>query len=173
MISRMYTRNTARIRWFIADLDHRPRDLRNRRRSRASTASRDLVLNIVNVPHDVARYGPLIYAAAVEEVDIRLQRATALSTRPAVPQETSRTRPTASRAPSSMRWISALLATLLGGLPLVHGQPSQEEIAPLSQALSSGAPSFQAIAPRVPLSTNDKTVAPLIDLQVYAPSTLR
>lgn len=77
---------TARIRWFIADLDHRPRDLRNRRRSRALRASRDLVLNIVNVPHDVARYGPLIYAAVVEKVDLRLQRA-ALSTRPAFPKK--------------------------------------------------------------------------------------
>lgn len=48
-----------------------------------------MVVNIVNVPHDVARYGPLIYAAAVEEVDIRLQRA-ALSTRPAFPKKARR-----------------------------------------------------------------------------------
>lgn len=68
-----------------------------------------------------------------------------------------------------MRRISTLLYHLLGGLLLVCGQPSTEEIAPLYQALSTGSPNYPSIAPRVPLSTNDATASPLIDLQVYAP----
>ncbi|KAI0639283.1 peptide N-acetyl-beta-D-glucosaminyl asparaginase amidase A-domain-containing protein [Trametes polyzona] len=58
---------------------------------------------------------------------------------------------------------------LLCGALLVHCQPSPEEIEPLYSALSSDAPDYPNIQPRVPLSTNDPTASPLVDLQVYAP----
>ncbi|KAI0825199.1 peptide N-acetyl-beta-D-glucosaminyl asparaginase amidase A-domain-containing protein [Trametes gibbosa] len=68
-----------------------------------------------------------------------------------------------------MRHIGTLLGLLLGSVKIAHGQPRPGEIDPLYSALSAGAPSHQVIEPRVPLSTDDHTVSPLIDLQVYAP----
>ncbi|KAH9857894.1 peptide N-acetyl-beta-D-glucosaminyl asparaginase amidase A-domain-containing protein [Lenzites betulinus] len=65
--------------------------------------------------------------------------------------------------------LSTILCLVLGSLKLVRGQPDQTEIDALYRTLAAGAPSHQVIEPRVPLSTNDDTVSPLIDLQVYAP----
>jgi hypothetical protein len=50
----------------------------------------------------------------------------------------------------------------------VVAQPSPEELGPLLTGFSHR-PQEAAIERRVPLSTNDPTVAPLIDLQVFAP----
>lgn len=50
---------------------------------------------------------------------------------------------------------------------LCAAQPSPEELAPLLAGLE--AQPEAAIERRVPLSTNDPTIAPLIDLQVFAP----
>ncbi|KAJ7356751.1 peptide N-acetyl-beta-D-glucosaminyl asparaginase amidase A-domain-containing protein [Mycena albidolilacea] len=49
---------------------------------------------------------------------------------------------------------------------LCAAQPSPEELAPLLAGLEAQP---AAIERRVPLSTNDPTIAPLIDLQVFAP----
>lgn len=49
---------------------------------------------------------------------------------------------------------------------LCAAQPSPEELAPLLAGLGAQP---AAIERRVPLSTNDPTIAPLIDLQVFAP----
>ncbi|KAJ7151570.1 peptide N-acetyl-beta-D-glucosaminyl asparaginase amidase A-domain-containing protein [Mycena filopes] len=53
----------------------------------------------------------------------------------------------------------------------VLAQPSPEELAPLLHGLENQ-PHEAAIDRRVPLSTNDPTVAPLIDLQVFAPPAI-
>ncbi|KAJ7456451.1 peptide N-acetyl-beta-D-glucosaminyl asparaginase amidase A-domain-containing protein [Mycena latifolia] len=50
----------------------------------------------------------------------------------------------------------------------VIAQPSPEDLAPLLAGLERQ-PQIRQIDRRVPLSTNDPTVAPLIDLQVFAP----
>ncbi|KAJ7171872.1 peptide N-acetyl-beta-D-glucosaminyl asparaginase amidase A-domain-containing protein [Mycena crocata] len=51
----------------------------------------------------------------------------------------------------------------------VVAQPSPEELAPLLAGFSSPPLEAETLERRVPLSTNDPTVAPLIDLQVFAP----
>lgn len=58
-----------------------------------------------------------------------------------------------------------------GALLLVNAQPSPEELAPLLDGLFSGPAARTAtdLQKRVPLMTDDPTVAPLIDLQVFAP----
>ncbi|KAI0651735.1 peptide N-acetyl-beta-D-glucosaminyl asparaginase amidase A-domain-containing protein [Trametes meyenii] len=67
-------------------------------------------------------------------------------------------------------WIYSQLLVLSGGISLVNAQPSAPEIATLFAALADGPPSFgPVIEPRVPLSTDDNTASPLVDLQVYAP----
>ena len=65
----------------------------------------------------------------------------------------------------------SLLSNLLAALALrATAQPSPEEMAPLYRALANGFPTGKTtLERRVPLSTNDDTVAPLIDLMVYAP----
>ncbi len=69
--------------------------------------------------------------------------------------------------------LSLFLAGLLAQVS--RAQPHPDELAPLYRALAAG-PSSEAqaaehptIQRRVPLSTSDDTVSPLIDLQVYAP----
>ena len=67
-----------------------------------------------------------------------------------------------------------LFTVLLTGLLVpVRAQPNPEELAPLFRALAAGPSSpdvdHPAIERRVPLSTNDDTVSPLVNLQVYAP----
>ncbi|KAJ6573981.1 peptide N-acetyl-beta-D-glucosaminyl asparaginase amidase A-domain-containing protein, partial [Mycena vulgaris] len=67
---------------------------------------------------------------------------------------------------TSMFYGAALL--LLSLSCAVVAQPSAEELAPLLTGLA-GQPQEIEIERRVPLSTNDPTAAPLIDLQVFAP----
>ncbi|KAL0956183.1 hypothetical protein HGRIS_002343 [Hohenbuehelia grisea] len=55
---------------------------------------------------------------------------------------------------------------LLACSPGVISQPSPEELAPLLQGLAEGP---NELDKRVPLMTNDNTVAPLVDLQIFAP----
>lgn len=61
---------------------------------------------------------------------------------------------------------------------MAAAQPSPDELRPLYDALANGPPadalsaSSRALFPRVPLSTNDDTPSPLVDLQVYAPPVL-
>ncbi|KAI0374289.1 hypothetical protein BV20DRAFT_961408 [Pilatotrama ljubarskyi] len=67
-------------------------------------------------------------------------------------------------------YVFTLFTLLLGGLTSVQSRPSPNEIDPLYEALSTGVQhGHPSLEPRVPLSTNDDTVSPLIDLQVYAP----
>ncbi|KAG9223229.1 hypothetical protein PLEOSDRAFT_1101341 [Pleurotus ostreatus PC15] len=69
---------------------------------------------------------------------------------------------------------AGILALIWAAFLLVDGQPSPEELAPLldglfdrpTQEASGTAADLQK---RVPLMTDDPTVAPLIDLQVFAP----
>lgn len=66
-------------------------------------------------------------------------------------------------------------ALFLGLLFRVVAHPSADELRPLYDVLAKGPPSDassvspQALSPRVPLSTDDDTPSPLVDLQVYAP----
>jgi hypothetical protein len=64
-----------------------------------------------------------------------------------------------------------LFVAALGVLSsVILAQPSPEELAPVYAELWAGPPSQDTkLEPRVPLSTNDKTSAPLVDLQVFAP----
>lgn len=68
-----------------------------------------------------------------------------------------------------MRILSVVGSLLATYALITAAQPTPEELAPLYEALAEGPPSDSSIERRVPLSTNDDTVAPLIDLQVYAP----
>ena len=69
-----------------------------------------------------------------------------------------------------MRYLQALLGLAAAFLVPAQAQPSPEELAPLYAALKEGPPAENpTLERRVPLSTNDDTVAPLVDLQVYAP----
>ncbi len=69
---------------------------------------------------------------------------------------------------------AGVLLLTWAALLLVKGQPSPEELAPLLDGLFGG-PAVEAnrtatdLQKRVPLMTDDPTVAPLIDLQVFAP----
>jgi hypothetical protein len=63
-----------------------------------------------------------------------------------------------SQALLSIYWISIV----------VNAQPSPAELAPLYDGLAHR-PVHDILEPRVPLSTDDNTRAPLVDLQVYAP----
>lgn len=69
---------------------------------------------------------------------------------------------------------AGILLLIWVALLLVNGQPSPEELAPLLDGLSDG-PAVEArrtatdLQKRVPLMTDDPTIAPLIDLQVFAP----
>jgi hypothetical protein len=56
---------------------------------------------------------------------------------------------------------------VLGASFPVLGQPSPEELAPLYAGLAHQP--ADTLHPRVPLSTDDPTTAPLVDLQVFAP----
>ncbi|KAJ7922958.1 peptide N-acetyl-beta-D-glucosaminyl asparaginase amidase A-domain-containing protein [Mycena leptocephala] len=62
--------------------------------------------------------------------------------------------------------VTLILVALSCG---VVAQPSPEELAPLLAGFSHRPQEAAVIERRVPLSTNDPTVAPLIDLQVFAP----
>ena len=81
------------------------------------------------------------------------------------------------RSTLSLGSIAAMLwkALVLGLFTTVTAQPSPEELRPLYDALAKGPPAYAlsatsgGIFPRVPLSTNDDTPSPLVDLQVYAP----
>ncbi|KAJ7139541.1 peptide N-acetyl-beta-D-glucosaminyl asparaginase amidase A-domain-containing protein [Mycena epipterygia] len=66
---------------------------------------------------------------------------------------------------STMRDAALFIALLSAA---AFAQPSPAELAPLLAGLG-GQPQEAAVQRRVPLSTNDPIVAPLIDLQVYAP----
>ncbi|TBU35121.1 peptide N-acetyl-beta-D-glucosaminyl asparaginase amidase A-domain-containing protein [Dichomitus squalens] len=67
--------------------------------------------------------------------------------------------------------LAVTVATFLARF--VASQPAPEELVPLFDALARGPSTVHAnLAPRVPLSTNDDTVSPLVDLQVYAPPVL-
>ena len=70
-----------------------------------------------------------------------------------------------------MRYLSLSVSFLVGLLAQVQAQPDPEELAPLYQALADGPTEYEtrSLERRVPLSTNDDTVSPLVDLQVYAP----
>ena len=69
-----------------------------------------------------------------------------------------------------MRAFSVVNILLAAYALIATAQPSPEELAPLYEALAEGPPpEVSSIERRVPLSTNDDTVAPLGDLQVYAP----
>ena len=65
----------------------------------------------------------------------------------------------------------SLLGGVLAALNVLRAtaQPSPEELAPLYEGLAEGPPNALTLERRVPLSTNDDTVVPLVDLQVYAP----
>ncbi|CAL1696075.1 unnamed protein product [Somion occarium] len=70
--------------------------------------------------------------------------------------------------------LAVVLVSLLSVVP-VYSRPSPDELGLLHDTLARGPPpdalssSPNALNPRVPLSTNDDTPSPLVDLQVYAP----
>jgi hypothetical protein len=64
--------------------------------------------------------------------------------------------------------VFALLACFGVLLPLGHAQPSPAELQPLYSALAHP-PKLGVLHPRVPLSTDDPTSVPLVDLMVYVP----
>ncbi|RDX55992.1 hypothetical protein OH76DRAFT_1460658 [Lentinus brumalis] len=70
-----------------------------------------------------------------------------------------------------MRYLQTLLTASVAILVPARTQPSSEELAVLYAALEVGPPEHPTptVERRVPLSTDDDTVTPLIDLQVYAP----
>lgn len=71
--------------------------------------------------------------------------------------------------------MAYLKLALLRGLAALYcvsqviAQLSPDELAPLLAGLAQKPSSDVQLEKRVPLSTNDSTVAPLIDLQVFAP----
>jgi hypothetical protein len=65
------------------------------------------------------------------------------------------------------RFTLVVLGTL--GLLCTRAQPSPDELAPLYAGFAEGPSEDPSLSRRVPLSTNDSTKSPLIDLQVFAP----
>lgn len=71
---------------------------------------------------------------------------------------------------SRRKWFCILgLGVPLSCLPSTFGQVNADELAPLLSGIAQNPENLFDLDKRVPLSTNDPTVAPLIDLQVFAP----
>jgi len=70
--------------------------------------------------------------------------------------------------------VNAFLAVAVVVVPAVSGQVTPEELELLLVGLAQKPREIDTpqLERRVPLSTNDSTVAPLIDLQVFAPPVI-